>query len=303
MRPRQVTALILAAILATLGSGSLASATSGPTSPVMQSSSGAPSSLLNHTWPGAQLMAAAEKILYKKTPQADLHLYLLRPDGSPKKPRPAIVYFAGGGWVMQSVEAQIPTAAWFCDQGLIAITADYRVKQDHGTTPLECIRDAKSAIRYVRAHARELGIDPTRIIAAGGSAGGHIAACTILPGGDEPGEDLSVSSRGDALVLHNPVLGEAFGMEFFAAHPEFSPLRGVRAGWPPTILSCGTKDDTTPYAVAEKFTRAMQTAGNICELITVRDAAHSCDWPVSNPNFLPTLRRMTGFLREQGFVP
>lgn len=260
-------------------------------------------SMSTYTQSGEALMRSAEKILYKKTPQEDLHLYLLRPAQQPKGPLPAIVYFAGGGWVIEEVAAQIPTAAWFRDHGIIAITADYRVKGRSGTTPLECIRDARSAMRYVRAHARELGIDPHRIIAAGGSAGGHIAACTAFDGGDEPGEDLSVSPRGDALVLHNPVLGEGFGAEFFAVHPEFSPLRKLGPGWPPTIMSCGTKDELTPHAVAEKFTQASRAHGNVCELITVEGAPHSCDWPVTNPNFQPTLMRMTAFLRTQGFIP
>jgi acetyl esterase len=251
---------------------------------------------------GKNLTALAEKILYKNTPQGDMYMYLLRPAGKPKRLLPAIVYFTGGGWVGGDVEGQIPNAAWFRDQGIIGIDADYRVKSRHGTSPLECIQDAKSAIRYVRAHASELGIDPDRIIAAGGSAGGHLAACTFLDGGDAPGEDLKISSKPDALVLHNPVLGVGFGNEFFAAHPEFSPILHVKKGWPPTILSNGTKDNTTPFEVAEKFTQLMHEAGNVCELIPVKDADHSCDWPVSNPNFLPTLKRMTYFLREQKVI-
>ena len=251
---------------------------------------------------GANLIALAEKILYKKTPQGDMYMYLLRPIGKSKKPLPAIVYFTGGGWVGGDVEGQIPNAAWFRDHGIIGIDADYRVKSRQGTSPVECIQDAKSAIRYVRAHAKQLGIEPDRIIAAGGSAGGHLAACTFLDGGDTPGEDLKISSKPDALVLHNPVLGEGFGQEFFAVHPEFSPILHVKKGWPPTILSNGTKDNTTPFEAAEKFTRLMKEAGNICELIPVKDADHSCDWPVSNPNFLPTLQRMTEFLREQKII-
>ena len=251
---------------------------------------------------GKNLIALAEKILYKKTPQGDMYMYLLRPVGKSNKPLPAIVYFTGGGWVGGDVEGQIPNAAWFRDQGIIGIDADYRVKSRHGTSPIECIQDAKSAIRYVRSHAGELGIDPDRIIAAGGSAGGHLAACTFIDGGDTPGEDLKVSSKPNALVLHNPVLGEGFGNEFFAEHPEFSPILHVKKGWPPTILSNGTKDNTTPFLAAEKFTRLMKEAGNICELIPVKDADHSCDWPVSNPNFLPTIKRMTEFLREQKFI-
>jgi len=97
-------------------------------------------------------------------------------------------------------------------------------------------------------------------------------------------------------------LGEGFGEAFFTEHPEFSPILHVIKGWPPTIISCGTVDKTTPFAVALKFTRLMIEAGNVCELIPVKDADHSCDWPVSNPNFLPTMTRMTQFLEEQKFL-
>ncbi len=248
------------------------------------------------------LAALAEKVLYKKTPQEDLYLYILRPQGKSGKALPAIVYFTGGGWVAGDVYGQIPNPAWFRDHGIIGIEADYRVKSRHGTTPIECIQDAKSAIRYVRQHSKELGIDPNKIIAAGGSAGGHLAATTFLDGGDTPGENLKISSKPNAIVMHNPVLGEGFGKEFFDAHPEFSPILHVEKGWPPTILSNGTKDKTTPFEYAEKFTRLMKAAGNTCELIPIKDADHSCDWPVSNPNFLPTIQRMTDFLKEQEFI-
>lgn len=251
---------------------------------------------------GKNLVELAVKILYKKTPQGDLYMYLLRPAGNSQKALPAIVDFHGGSWAGGTVDMLIPSTAWFRDRGIVAITVDYRLKSRHGTTPLECIEDAKSAVRYVRAHAGELGIDPNRIIASGGSAGGHIAACTMIDGGDAPGEDVSVSSKPNALVLHNPVLGEGFGKDFFAAHPEFSPILNVKKGWPPTILSNGTKDNAALYETAVKFTKLMNDAGNTCELITVKDAGHSCDWPVGNPNFLPTFRRMTEFLKEQGII-
>jgi len=251
---------------------------------------------------GQHLAALARKVLYKETPQEDLYLYILRPQIKSGTALPAIVYFTGGGWVGGNVYGQIPNPAWFRDHGIIGIEADYRVKSRHGTSPIECIQDAKSAIRYVRAHARELGVDPDKIIAAGGSAGGHLAACTFLDGGDAPDEDLEISSKPNALVLHNPVLGEGFGKDFFDTHPEFSPILHVKKGWPPTILSNGTKDKTTPFEVAEKFVRLMKEVGNVCELIPVKDAGHSCDWPVSNPNFLPTIQQMTDFLIEQNML-
>ena len=258
--------------------------------------------VVTYTLPGSTLLTIAKKILYKKTPQEDMYLYVLYPREETTKPLPAIVYFTGGGWLNGNVADEIPSAAWFRDHGMIAITADYRVKNRHSTTPLEAIKDARSAMRYLRGNAKQLGIDPNKIIAAGGSAGGHLAICTLVDSGDEETDDLSISAKPNGLVLHNPVLGEGFGLDFLQEYPQFTPLNIVKAGWPPTVISCGTKDGTTPYSGAVKFTKLMKDAGNICELITVNDADHSCDWPVSNPNFLPTFTRMTTFLQEQGLL-
>lgn len=281
--------------------GGLRASGTEPSSVTSQKQAALPS--VSYTMDGKQLVALSERHLYKKTARGDLFLYLLRPERKNVTPLPAIVYFFGGGWVEGDVEAQIPHAAWFRDHGIIAITADYRTKSRHGTTPVECIKDAKSAIRYVRTHAKELGIDPDKIIAAGGSAGGHIAFCTAIEGGDEQGEDLTISSKPEALVLHNPVLGEGFGASFFLEHPECSPIKRIQKGLPPTILSNGTRDATTPFAAAEKFKLLMEQADNTCELIPVKDADHSCDYPVSNPNFVPTLSRMTKFLHDRNLVP
>ena len=256
--------------------------------------------------PKEELIAQADKVLYKRTRQEDMYLYVLKPvNVPPNKPLPAVVTFTGGGWEVGNASGMINNVAWFRDQGYIGISADYRVKKRHGTTPLESIQDAKSAIRYVRAHAKELGVDPDKIIAEGGSAGGHLAACTaMIEGHDEPGEDTSVSSMANALVLHNPGLGGAgFGHEFFARHPDCEPIRQIRPGLPPVILSNGTKDKTTLYADARRFTETMQKAGNRCELISIPDAEHSCDWPATNPTFLPTLTRMGAFLAENGLAP
>jgi len=250
------------------------------------------SNWMTYTLPAEQLLASAEKILYQTTPQEDMYLYLLRPEGDRWEPLPAIIYFTGGGWANGEPTGMISNAAWFRDQGIIGISADYRVGARHGTTPMECVQDAGAALRYVRAHAEELGVYPDRIIAAGGSAGGHLAACTVSSGEAQP----------DALALHNPVLGAGFGEEFFAVHPELSPIRQVRAGWPPTILSNGTQDDTTPHIGAEEFTRLMRGAGNACELISIPDAGHSCDWPADNPHYLPPLTRMAQFLRHHGLM-
>ncbi len=96
---------------------------------------------------------------------------------------------------------------YLASRGMVAITVDYRVASRHKTKAVDAVRDAKSAVRWFRSHAAELMIDPDRIVAAGGSAGGHLAACTgTLNDFDEPDEDHSVSSRPNALVLFNPAV-------------------------------------------------------------------------------------------------
>lgn len=258
----------------------------------------------NHLMQRGELLAAAEKILYKKTAQEDLYCHLLRPMGDAKKPRPAILYFSGGGWNANNVTWVIQECAWFRDHGIIGIACDYRVAGRHKTDIPAAVQDAKSAVRYIRTHAKELGIDPQRIIVAGGSAGGHIAACTAMPGHDELGEDLSVSSRADALVLGNPVVGKGFNEGFFDKNPDMSPLEGAKSkGWPPVILINGTADTITPQAGAELFTRRMKAAGNVCELITIEGGGHGATWPTSSPHFEPAYTRVVAFLRENRIIP
>ena len=252
--------------------------------------------------PGQQLVAISKKMLYKKTVQTDLYIYILRPTVPTRKHLPAIIYFHGGAWNGGEAKSQIPTSAWFRDKGIVAITVEYRVKSRNGTSPLACIEDAKSAVRFIRENAKKLGVNPNKLIVAGGSAGGHLALSTLLDGGDALGENLKISTKPNALVLHNPVTGVGFGASFFAEHPEFSPILHIQKGWPRTILSNGTDDKTTPYSGAMEFTQKMNAMGNTCELITVKGADHSCDWPITNPNFLPTLTRMTEFLIEQKFI-
>ncbi|MEI6074845.1 MAG: alpha/beta hydrolase [Verrucomicrobiota bacterium] len=88
------------------------------------------------------------------------------------QPRPTIIFFFGGGWTVGTPIQFYPECAHFADEGYIAISADYRIASVNHTTPFDGVTDGKSAIRWVRQHAAELGLDPARIVAAGASAGG-----------------------------------------------------------------------------------------------------------------------------------
>jgi acetyl esterase/lipase len=162
---------------------------------------------------------------------------------------------------------------------MVAISADYRTASSHGTTPFEAVADGKSAIRWVRQHAKELGINPSKITAAGASAGGQVAAAAGTVGTlDEASEDPAVSSRPDALALWYPVIDNGPGgygdEQMKARYREISPLHNISAKTPPTIVFLGTKDSLVPVATAREFEARMKAAGVRCEVKLIEGAGH-----------------------------
>jgi acetyl esterase/lipase len=150
--------------------------------------------------------ATVEK--YKTVGDVSLNLWIFNPqDHKPSDHRAAILFFFGGGWNSGSPEQFQSQCRHLAERGMVAMAVDYRVNSRHGVKPVQCVADAKSAMRWVRANAVRLGIDPQRIAAGGGSAGGHLAACTaLIKDCDEPGENTAVSAVPNALVLFNPAL-------------------------------------------------------------------------------------------------
>lgn len=127
---------------------------------------------------------------YKSVEGTILKLHVFEPEGwKATDKRPTIVFFFGGGWSGGDAKQFYQQAEALSQRGMVAFSADDRVSSRNKTTPLECVKDAKSAVRWIREHAAKLGVDPDRIVASGGSAGGHIAAYTgVIEGHDEAGE-------------------------------------------------------------------------------------------------------------------
>jgi acetyl esterase len=259
--------------------------------------------------------------IYKTVGDVKLAIYIFEPAGHKSSdPTPAIVFFFGGGWMAGTPKQFEQQCRYLASRGMVAMTADYRVFSRHGTLAVKCVEDAKSAIRWVRANARRLGIDPNHIAAGGGSAGGHIAACTgVIEGFEAPGEDKSVSSVPDALVLFNPalVLAQLDGLEpvklerleriedRLGTKPEnLSPAHHVRKGAPPTLVQHGKADTTVPYQTAEGFADVMKKAGNRCELVGYEGQVHGF-FNVGrgdNSYFIATTREMDKFLASLGWL-
>ena len=240
--------------------------------------------------------------VYSKTPQGELSLCIYSPAVS-TKPSPAVVFFFGGGWRNGSINQFKPHSVHLASRGMVSIVADYRVNSRQKTTPYESVEDAMAAMVWVRKHAMELNIDPQRIAAGGGSAGGHLAAATATLAGSE-------TVRPNALLLFNPVLDvteTGVGSGLFGPDPnKGSPMQHVSKGMPPTLIQHGTADTTVKIEQAERFCRLMTTAGNRCKLIPYEAATHgffNYKENTDNKHFKLTLQAADDFLVSLGWLP
>lgn len=250
--------------------------------------------------------AGDKTFTYKKTKQAELGLVVhYPPKWKTQDQRPAIVFFFGGGWTNGSIQQFEPQARYLASRGMVAVRADYRVKSRHEVTPEACVEDAKSAIRWVRQHAGELGIDPQKIVAAGGSAGGHLAACTSLCAGLEAaGEDRGISSQPNALVLFNPVLdmtpphlAARLGNDEKLAR-QISPTIHLTKETPPALLFYGTADQL--LSQGEEFIKKSKEIGHRAELFTAEEMDHG--FFNRSPWQERTLARADEFLAALGYL-
>lgn len=266
-------------------------------------------------------LRTSQRMIYKTVGDVELPVYVFKPvDWQAGDRRAAIVFFFGGGFRAGSPTQFATQAEYLATRGMVALCADYRVHSRHSTTVADCVRDARSAIRWVRSHAPELGVDPDRIASSGGSAGGHLAAAVgLLPGFDDPQDDLAVSCRPNAMILFNPAVDltrEGLGrMPDEERHRELlsrlggeladlSPINHVRPELPPCIIFHGEDDATVPYAQEVAFRDAMTAANNRCELVGYA----GCDHGFFNRSrkdlgpYYDTLRRTDEFLGSLGFV-
>jgi acetyl esterase/lipase len=259
-----------------------------------------------------QAKTTAKTFPFKNTTKADkitpvsLEMHVHFPaDWKKDDKRPAIVFFFGGGWSSGTVQQFEPQAAYLASRGLVAARADYRVKSRHEVTPDACVEDAKSAVRWLRQNAATLGIDPERIVASGGSAGGHIAACTACPGLDAEGEDQKISSRPNALLLFNPVLrfdGDAGLMARINQNEQLgkaiSPTLHLTKGTPPALLFYGKNDGL--FKQGEEYVAKSKEVGHRAEMYLAEGVGHG--FFNGSPWRERTLVRADEFLESLGYL-
>jgi acetyl esterase/lipase len=223
---------------------------------------------------------AEEPHVYKTVEGRDLSLFVSKPpEWQAGDKRPAVVFF-GGSWFHNGTQRNDEFARYLNSRGMVCIQTEFRlVDPDNSDCPDDTVADCKSAMRWVRAHAEQLGIDPHRIAASGASAGGGLSAIAgMVDGLNDPDDDLSVSAKANALILWNPIVDMSpghWGQQYVhERYPEFSPAENVDRNDPPAIIFHGTADVIEPQALIDGFRSKMLAAGVRCDVIYYRGQGH-----------------------------
>lgn len=249
-----------------------------------------------------------QEVVYKVTSQDTLRLHCYYPEHSdPDELLPAVLFYFGGGWVGGSHQHFAPHSKYLAARGMMAITADYRVKNQHGTSPIEAIQDARDALQYVARHSQELGVDTTRLAVGGGSAGGHLALSTELIDAFEDDDPLTYHPR--ALILFNPVVNttsEGFGAAALGADSiKASPVHHINKNMPPTLVFHGEADTTVPADNVREMQQKMDSLGVDITVHYYPEQVHgffNIGRQEKHRYFLETLHATDQFLTEHHFL-
>jgi acetyl esterase/lipase len=238
---------------------------------------------------------------YKQVDGKALELSVFLPEGyaSSTERFPTFVVFHGGSWAVGEANWHYPDCEYWSRRGMIAVSVDYRLsKRDGVQVPLECVKDAKSAVRFLRKHAAELKVDSDKMVIAGGSAGGQLAAAMATltaPFTNDACYDLSISCEPNAVILYNP---------YFRCAPALSPPNFLRPGLPPFITFLGDQDPAISVASLEDFHNQLKAYGGDSEYYVAKGGKHGlCNGRnPRNPFFYWSLELEDQFLVKHGIL-
>ncbi len=229
----------------------------------------------------------------------ELQLTLVMPYNK-KKVYPLVVFIQGSGWTFPNVGLNLPHLGDIAREGMVVATVTHRNVNDGYPAPA-FLRDVKSAIRFLRAHAEEYHIDPERVAAYGTSSGGNTALLLGLTGDDERYKNDIYPQQSDSVCLvaecfgpthmadlfrpeksedntyYERILGCAWNTEEGRAASEaISPLCLVKEGMnlPPMLLLYGDADPVVPYEQGERMYHRLCQVGCHAEMVRVAGAEH-----------------------------
>ncbi len=217
----------------------------------------------------------------------DLHLDVARPTGDAATDRPAIVWVHGGGFTAGDKSAGTGWIRALASRGYVAVSIDYRLRPGYyfdfanqgdpiaQGAVLDAVNDAQAAVRWVRAHAAELGVDPGRVAIAGSSAGGVTAAgvamsSTQTGASGTPGASSRVCVAAALAGAYSPVAADPLDDRVVFFH--------------------GTADDRVPYQYAVATHDALTAQGVPSDLVTYPDVGHGLGMALVLPDLVPYLK-------------
>ncbi len=276
-------------------------------------------------------LSLTRDFVYSKPAERELRLDIYDvydTERNPDGPRPAIVFIHGGGWRGGTKNQFARQAAYLASKyGLLAVCCEYRLS---GEAPFPaCLHDCKCAVRWVRSQTEERGVDPERVAAAGGSAGGHLAAMLATTAGvaeyEGDGGYGGLPSHVNLCIPHNPAVDlvplgrrseqaaqtavrELLGgsleetEEMPDAYRAASPYHRASAATPPTLLMHGDADATIVCEQSIAMYEKLLRLGVDAELEVYPGKGHG--WFNAPPDFAAVLGRMDGFLAKHfGLTP
>jgi acetyl esterase len=206
-----------------------------------------------------------------------LKLDIYRPVGDTAQNRIAVLWLHGGGFRPGNDKKQsyiVRMATEFAKRGYVSVSADYRVRampSDRLSVIRDAVEDGRAALAWMRAQAKELGLDPQRIAVGGGSAGGVLGTSLVAL------ENTAAAQSGGVPVL-------AF-VDLWGTPAAEAMLAPVDKHFAPTIIVHGTADRSVPFAHTEALVTKLKQLGVRHELVAIPDAPHT---PVAHADkFVP----------------
>lgn len=230
-----------------------------------------------------------DSLIYKVIDGHELMVDLFYPaEPRDKKPRTAIALFHGGGWAFGSPDEFHGACRRYARKGYVSLSFQYRLSINADGTypnpdisPIEAVKDARSAIRWLRSHADSLQIDPNKIVVGGQSVGGQLAlSATLIDSINEDSDDLSISPRPNALLLYSSNVNtlEPWAEMLLGDRRKqiwsISPYHHLREDMPPAIAFHGREDNQVLPYIIHFFAARMKELGNYYDLHWYPDRKH-----------------------------
>jgi acetyl esterase/lipase len=252
-----------------------------------------------------------KNVVFGKGGSTDLRLDIYRPPAGTEK-RMATIHMHGGGFTGGSKETLSERVLPYATAGYVAIPVQYRLAGE-AKWPAQ-IEDVKAAIRWTRANAKSLGIDPGRIAVVGHSAGGYLALFAAGTGNrpefegrnGTPGAGTQVAAccaYYPATEVRPQANGTANNLmpagSDEAAHRAASPLTYITKAFAPTVIFHGTADTTIPLESSERLFKQLRDAQVPVELHAIAGVPHVFD---SSPEFARSAGTLADFFIDRHVI-